>query len=165
MSQDQNKFQIEQLRQTSLTQSVQAIMMMVGALFITILLPSLLMRYVYGETALYTQPKTLEYIPVGSFLVGAFYLVKTFIGNMRRGAQIKKLMMEMTIMDGGEDFDDEEWEKELAELEAMLKEDDKKPAKKKATKKSSKKTTSKAAKKTTKKSTAKKTAKKTSKKK
>jgi len=154
------KFQIQDLRKQSVVEILEAMMMLLGALFVTALLPSLLLRYFYADAQLFEQPKTLEYIPVAAFVVGIFYLLKAYFNNLRRNAQIRKLQMELgadgsccgtctdcatddkAVAESKDETEEEDWEKELAELEALLDEEEKE-APKKAIKKTSKKSTKK----------------------
>lgn len=150
---------ISELRSRSLIVTMEAIMVLFGAIMAIAILPSLLLRYFYDATTLIEQPKLLEYIPVAAFVVATIYFLKALIGNMRREKMIGQLMAEAEAMHGegcgsgccgkgdcgddcctdGENGEDEEWDEDLKELETLLAEveaEDKKPAKKsKASKK------------------------------
>ena len=153
MKNSQVQFKIQNLRAKSLLETMEALLVSVAAFMVMAILPSLLIRYLYESANLFEQPKTLEYIPVLAFSVSIFYIVKALFFNMRRAGQIKILEMELEATDdscescqGEDEAEDEDWEKELAELEALLDEDDKKTDGKSA-KKASKKSLKKSAKK------------------
>ncbi|MDH5532794.1 MAG: hypothetical protein OEX81_00005, partial [Candidatus Pacebacteria bacterium] len=149
-------FKIAELRQRSMLRTTEAIMVIFAAIISIAILPTLLLRYMYDTTQLLEQPKLLEYIPVVSVVIAAFYFIRALIGNMKREKEVSGLMMEMELMDDGccgsgkcgssdSDDEDEDWDEDLKELEELLAEVEAEEAaeSKKTTKKSSKKKTTK----------------------
>lgn len=123
------KFQIQQLRARNLAATLETILAFLAALFITALLPSLLVRYLYSADQMMTeQPVILEYIPVVSFIFAVGYLVFTVIGNIRREKLAKKLESQLAMMDmdsdgccGGHHHSDSDVsETEMRELEDIV---------------------------------------------
>jgi len=93
------KFQIQQLRAKNLAKILETIAAYLAALFITALLPSLLVRYLYSSDQLMTeQPVLLEYIPVITFVVAVGYMIYAIIGNFKRERLAKRLEAELEAM-------------------------------------------------------------------
>jgi hypothetical protein len=91
-----HQFQIEQLRAHNLHKTLEALLVMLGALFVTALLPSLLIRYVYANQQLLEEPRALQVIPAISFAVGLGYALYVLITNFlreRKAAQLEAQMM------------------------------------------------------------------------
>jgi hypothetical protein len=154
--------QITQLRMKNQTRMVSAIAVMGFSLFVTAILPSLLIQYVYATQQLFEQPKLLTLLPTAMFVLGVGYFLITVVGNIMREKRAKyleeKMLMELALGDdcccgGNCGCGDDDLEAVMAVAE-------------KAASKSTKTTTKKPAakKKTAKKSTAKKTTKKSAKK-
>lgn len=93
------KFQIQQLRAKNLAKTLETIAAYLAALFITALLPSLLVRYLYSSDQLMAeQPVLLEYIPVITFVFAVGYMIYAIIGNFRRERLAKRLETELEAM-------------------------------------------------------------------
>lgn len=112
------QFQIQQLRALNQQKLLEAIVVLFTAIFITALLPSLLLEYLYADQVLTEAPPLLKYLPLICFAVGILYDVYVFAGNMTRSRKIADLenvsmMSDTTDM---ETTDDEE----LKELEALV---------------------------------------------
>lgn len=90
----------EQLRSKNQTTMITAVAVLVASLFVTAILPTLLLRYVYAGQ-LFEQPMLLEYIPVVSFVVGVGYFLVSVVGNAMRALRIMKLEKEMMMDDCG----------------------------------------------------------------
>lgn len=114
------QFQISKLQHAKLNTTVEAIAIVVLALFISAILPSLLVRYVYATQQLTEQPLLLEYVPVIAFVVGSGYGIYAFAINLfrtRKIAQLSKQLEEESMMLDGccgggcssNSFDNEEW--------------------------------------------------------
>lgn len=86
-----HKFQIQYLRQKNLQALMEALVVMIGALFVAILLPQVLVRFVYADQQLTAEPMLLQYIPVVALALGALQLVVTLVGNFFRERQMVKL--------------------------------------------------------------------------
>ena len=147
MTYSHTQFQIQELRARNQQKVLESILVLLAALFISALLPSLLLRYFYDTAQLLEQPRALEYIPVVSFVVGIGYLLFALIGNMMREKKISQLQSELATMSHdcncGHAHDDAISSDELAELERMVDEVlDTKEAEEKTAKKSSKATKS-----------------------
>lgn len=147
-------FKISQLQAKNQTCMTTALATLVAALFVTAVLPSLLIQYLYADQQLFSQPPLLQYIPVVSFAVGVGAFLFAAVGNFLRAKRIKFLETQLDMQE--DDFMQEDDEALMAEIESLAEKlaEEKKPAKKKTT-----------SKKTAKKSSKKKTAKKSSKKK
>lgn len=119
MSYTSLQFEVQQLRMKNIQRSLESILMLIAALFITALLPSLLLRYVYSSEQLLTQPRALEVIPVVAFAIAVGYFLFTVVTNLSRDRRIAKLENEMAQLNpAGEEA--ELNEAELVELEAMV---------------------------------------------
>lgn len=98
------KFQVQQLRMKNLTKVLETICAYLGALFVTALLPSLLVRYLYSSDQLMTeQPVLLEYIPVVAFVLAVGYMIYAMIGNFRRERLAKRLEAQIEAMSMDDD--------------------------------------------------------------
>lgn len=120
---------IQQLRMKNLTKVLESILAYLAALFITALLPSLLVRYLYSQDQLMTEsPKLLEYIPVLTFAVAVLYMVGVMIGNFRRERLARSLEAQLESMSmgdgdccgGGKHMDSDISMEELEELDAIV---------------------------------------------
>lgn len=107
------------LRTQSLIKTVEAILVMFTAIFVTALLPSLLLQYVFSSEALFEQPALLEYIPVVSFLAGIAYFIYAMVGNVLREGKARRFDLEAEEM-GCDCGHDHHHHDDMAELEAML---------------------------------------------
>lgn len=118
---------------------MEGLFAVVASLFVTALLPSLLIKYFYANAQLFEQPKLLEYIPVATFVISGAYIVFVIFGNVTRGAKIRQAEAELAIANSLVANDMGTTQEELAELEMIV---DKALAKpKKSTRTSAKKTT------------------------
>lgn len=109
----------QQLRTQSLIKTVEAVLVLFAAIFVTALLPSLLIQYVYSGQALFEQPAALQYIPVISFIVGIGYFIYAMVGNVLREGRARRFDMEAEAMHDeccGNCMHDGD----MAELEAMI---------------------------------------------
>ncbi len=137
-------FKVTQLRAKNQNAMLTAVTTMVAALFVTAILPSLLVQYVYAGQQLFTQPMLLEYIPVVSFGVGVTTFLVAVVGNIFRAKRIKFLEKQIEVEGCCYCNEDEEVLAELETLaEALVKEEKatkkKAPTKKKKTTKKAKK--------------------------
>lgn len=91
-------FQIEQLRGKNTLKTLESIAVFMLALVVALFLPSLLARYVYAGQQLFEQPKSIEYIPVVSFVISVAFFIFTMIGNLIREMKARRLEQEaMTV--------------------------------------------------------------------
>ena len=95
------KFKIKTLKQESVIKTLESIAVFIFALFTTMLLPSILFKYLYQDQQLLEQPKLLEYIPIAAFAIGIGYFAYAMIGNVLRAMKIKQI--EKDLMSGGDD--------------------------------------------------------------
>jgi uncharacterized membrane protein len=89
------QFQIAQLRQKNQTKALESIAVFLLALFVTAILPSLLIQYVYAGQQLFEQPMVLELIPVISFAIAVAYFIYAAVANWRRESKAARLEREM----------------------------------------------------------------------
>ena len=136
-----NQFQVQYLMMKNNKEMLTSLLMFVAALFVTIIAPSLLLRYVYAGQQLLVEPKLMEYIPLVSAVVACLYFVYAIVGCLIRSRKIKLLMNQVEMMS---DLDVTAGlnEDEISELEAIVDEAiaKKKPIRKVARKKTVRKT-------------------------
>ena len=130
----------------SIKEVLASLLLFLAALFLTAIAPSLLLRYVYAGQQLLAEPKLLEYIPLGSFVIAILFFIYSLVGCLIRSRTIKQLMSNLELM-GDVDVSTQLTEKEIAELESIV---DDAIAQKKPAKKSTRKVARKTATKTTK---------------
>lgn len=94
------QFQIEQLRTKNLQKTMEALFILVAALFVSALLPSLMVRYVYAGQQLMEEPRALQFIPVAAFIIGVGYSIYVIVTNLMREMKASRLEMEMLRTDG-----------------------------------------------------------------
>ncbi len=94
----QTEFQIKQLRAERTANMMEAVGVMIAALFFTAFLPNLLIRYVYAAQDLTATPAVLEYIPAAGFAIGALFFIFVAIMNVIRGKKIMKLEKDLMTM-------------------------------------------------------------------
>jgi len=99
---------------------MEGLFVVVSSLFVTALLPSLLIKYLYANAQLFEQPKLLEYIPVATFAISAAYIVFVIFGNITRGAKIRQAEAELAIANSLVANDMGTTQEELAELEKIV---------------------------------------------
>jgi hypothetical protein len=146
------EFNIQQLRTKNLTAAVESVAIVLGAVVANMLVPQLLLKYVYTDTTqLLEAPAIFTYFPLITYSLALGYFIYAMGSNFMRNRQANVLAKELELSGGsycGHCMpDDEVTEEEMKELEKIV---DK--ALKPATKKTTKKSTKKAVKKTVKKS-------------
>jgi len=113
-----NQYKIQQLRMLNQQRLLEAIVILFTAIFITALLPSLLLEYLYADQVLTEAPPLLKYLPLVSFAAGILYDLYVLIGNMTRSKQIatleKSAMETLPMMAQAKD------DQELKELETLV---------------------------------------------
>lgn len=82
---------IQNLLLTNQQKNTESIMVFVAALFTYVLLPQLMIRYLYADQQLLEVPAALEYIPVTTFAVAMIHFLYVVVGNMMRGKKLKEL--------------------------------------------------------------------------
>ncbi len=135
----QTEFTIQQLRTKNLVKSVQALTAFVGAVVANMLVPQLLLKYIYDPTTLMEAPAVFEWFPLVSYSLALLYFIYTLFSNFNNEREAKKLEREMALYTNKEDESGDITDEELKELEAIV-EEALKPKKKKSTKKTTKKT-------------------------
>lgn len=132
------------LRSKNLNVMISAIAGIVAAFFVTALLPSLLVRYLYAGQQLLQVPPFIEYLQVASFVLGAGYFLYAVVGNLLRAKRINYLIKKMDL---GDACCDSTESKILAEMkvlsETLIKGSKKSKAKKSSSKKKKSKSKSK----------------------
>ena len=114
------QFKIQNLRSASIQHTMEGLFVVVSSLFVTALLPSLLIKYLYANAQLFEQPKLLEYIPVVTFAISVAYIVFVIFGNITRGAKIRQAEAELAIASSLVASDMGTTQEELAELEKIV---------------------------------------------
>lgn len=150
------EFKIQQLRTKNLTAAVESISAVTGAVVANMLIPQLLLKYVYVDTSqLLEAPAVFTYLPLVTYSVALAYFVYAMIGNFLRNRKANALEQELALTggccsdgccsDGSCDCDDSNEEisdSELKELEKIV-DAALKPNTKKSTKAAKKKTSKK----------------------
>jgi len=134
-----SQFEVQYLMMRNIKEMITSLLMFVAALFVTIIAPSLLLRYLYAGQQLLEEPKLLEYIPLLSAIIASLYFIYAIVGCLIRSNKIKHLMSQVDMM-SDLDVDAQLNEAEIAELESIV---DEAIAKKKPTAKTAKKSASK----------------------
>ncbi|MCB9812821.1 MAG: hypothetical protein H6772_00300 [Pseudomonadales bacterium] len=148
---NKNQFAVQQLRTKNLNKGVETISIFVAAVVANMLVPQLLIRYVYDPTLLTEAPPIFEYLPLVTYSIALAFFLYAMIGNLLREMKAKKMEIELSLYagdctcgdctDGKCSKDDEISDDELKELEKIV-DQALKPSKKSSTKKVTKKTTS-----------------------
>ena len=161
----QTGYAIQQLRTKNLVKGVESLSAFVAAVVANMLIPQLLLKYIYDPTTLVAAPPVFEYLPLVTYTLALLYFVAAMIGTFRRERQAGKMEIEMNLSAGNccsdssccSDEDDIS-EEELKELERIV--DEALKPTKKTTKAAKKKTTVKSKKTAVKKKSTRKTTKK-----
>lgn len=111
------QFKIQDLRALNQQKLLEAIMVLFVAIFITALLPSILLEYFYANQVLTEAPPLLKYLPVVCFGFGILYILYVVMGNWNRSKQIAEMEKSMMMSDSSVSANDDE---ELKELEALV---------------------------------------------
>lgn len=119
MTQSSTQFQIQSLRSVNQQRVLEAIMVFITALFVSALLPSLMLQYLYADQMLTEAPFVLEHMSGATFTVAMLYLVYVLVGLFTRGKKISQLERELAIM-GDTSASQMPDEAELKELEALV---------------------------------------------
>ncbi len=92
------QFRISQLRVRNQQVVIESILVLVAALFVSALLPSLLVRYVYATQNLTAEPALLGAIPTAAFALGILYFLYAMGMVLIRERKAKLLEKEMEAM-------------------------------------------------------------------
>ncbi len=119
MTQTSTQFQIQSLRAVNQQRILESILIFIAALFVSALLPSLLIQYVYADQMLTEAPLVIEHMSGVTFAIAVLYLLYVLFGIFLRGKRIAQLERELAIMSdtSSEQLPDES---ELKELEALV---------------------------------------------
>jgi len=119
MTQSSTQFQIQSLRAINQQRILESILIFIAALFVSALLPSLLIQYVYADQMLTEAPLVIEHMSGVTFAIAVLYLLYVLFGIFLRGKRIAQLEREMAILSdtSSEQLPDES---ELKELEALV---------------------------------------------
>lgn len=121
MNQSYIQFQIQALRAANTQRVMEAIMVTFIATLTMIVLPQLLMQYVYADAQLLAVPKTVEYTPIAAYAVSLAYVIFAFVTNMARSKKIAQLEQDLAFSAGSDsDMNGGVDEAELKELEKMV---------------------------------------------
>lgn len=92
------EFKIQQLRTKNLTAATESIAMVVGAVVANMLVPQLLLKYVYTDTsALLEAPAIFTYFPLVTYTVALVYFVYVMVGNFLRNRKAALLEQELYL--------------------------------------------------------------------
>lgn len=112
-----SKFIIQQLRAENSVKATESLSGFVAAVVANMLIPQLLLKYVYDPTTLTVAPPIFEYIPLVSYGLALLYFVLAMFGNYNRERRARLMEKEMYT---SHDHSDEISEKELKELEKIV---------------------------------------------
>lgn len=129
MSHHQNGFAIQQLRTKNLVKGVESLSGFVGAVVANMLIPQLLIKYVYDPTKLVAAPPIFEYLPLVTYGLALGFFIFAMVGNFMRERSAKVMEKEMSLSSCCMDEEDDISEKELQEFEKIV-DEALKPAKK-----------------------------------
>lgn len=105
------EFQINQMRQQKIVLALESLLVFVGALFSTALLPQILFKYLYANAQLTAEPVLLSRIPDVSFAVGALFFLYATVESIMLSVKIGKAQKELMLLPDDEicciDCDDE----------------------------------------------------------
>lgn len=83
--------EINNLRQKNSIAVQESILVLLTALFIAVLLPQVLIRFVYADQNLMSEPLPLQYLSPVLLVVGLLQVIATFVGNVKRSRRISEL--------------------------------------------------------------------------
>ncbi len=89
------EFQISQMRQQKMVLALNSLLMFVGALFTTALLPQILFKYLYANAQLTEEPALLARIPDICFAVGALFFIYAIVQEIMLTMKINGLQKEV----------------------------------------------------------------------
>ncbi len=90
-----HEFMITQLRARNVQTTLESIAVIVAAFFALVILPQLLIQYVFAGQQLLEQPAVFKLMPVVIFAIGAGYFIYAVVMNMMREMQARKLEKEL----------------------------------------------------------------------
>lgn len=119
------EFEIQQLRTKKLTRVVCTISVFVAAVIANMLVPQLLIKYVYDATTLTVAPPIFEYFPLASYSLALLYFLYAMAVNFSSERKAKRMERELALYpchDGDCNCNDEDEisEDELKELEKIV---------------------------------------------
>lgn len=123
------EFKIQQLRTKNMTAAVESIAVIVGAVVANMLVPQLLLKYVYTDTsAMLEAPAIFTYFPLATYTLALTYFVRAMVSNFVRNSRADNLEKELILTGGRHShghcddcMDDEEIsDDELKELERIV---------------------------------------------
>lgn len=88
---------INQLRMKNIWKELQLINVLVMVIFVSSLLPSLLLRYVYTDPQMLETPVIFELIPVFSFVIGSIMFIYVVVTNFMREKQARMIESGMEL--------------------------------------------------------------------
>jgi len=147
-----SEFKIQQLRTKNIAAAVESIAVVVGAVVANMLVPQLLLKYVYTDTSqLLEAPPIFTYFPLVTYSLALAYFIYAMVGNFLRCRKANVLEQELYLTGGnygdnccGNCGSDEEeiTDDELKELEKIV-DEALKPGKKSTSKATLKRSTKK----------------------
>ncbi len=122
----QNGFAVQQLRTQNLVKGVESLSGFVAAVIANMLIPQLLIKYVYDPTTLTVAPPIFEFLPLVTYGLALLYFVFAMVGNFMRERNARSMQKEMLLSSCCTDGscanckDEEISETELKELEKIV---------------------------------------------
>lgn len=94
------EFKIQQLRTRNLIAAIESIAMVTGAVIANMLIPQLLLNYVYTDTSMLTEaPAVFTYLPLVTYGIALAYFVYAMVTNFLRARQANTLEQELLLTD------------------------------------------------------------------
>jgi len=89
------EFQISQMRQQKVVLALNSLLMFVGALFTTALLPQILFKYLYANAQLTEEPALLARIPDVCFAVAGLFFLYAIVNEVMLTMKINAAQKEV----------------------------------------------------------------------
>ncbi|GIK83832.1 MAG: hypothetical protein BroJett025_04540 [Patescibacteria group bacterium] len=95
------EFKIQQLRTKNMTAAVESIAVVIGAVVANMLVPQLLLKYVYTDTsALLEAPAIFTYFPLVTYSLALAYFLYAMVSNFVRCRKADNLEKEFVLTGG-----------------------------------------------------------------
>lgn len=121
----QSAFEVQQLRTKNLVKSLESLSGFVAAVIANMLIPQLLIKYVYDTTTLTVAPPIFEFLPIFTYGLALVYFLVAMIGNFVRERSARRIEKEISLCsccsEGSCSNDEDDIsEEELKELEKIV---------------------------------------------
>ncbi len=125
-------YQVKILQSKNRNVMLGAIAGMVAAFFATAILPSLMIQYLYAGQQLMQLPPLIEYIQVGSFVLGFGYFLYAVISSILRAKRVNYILKKVDLDENCCTPNKDILEEMKALTESIVKKSKKKSSKKKS---------------------------------